>query len=68
MYQTKIDVLEALRSGKLLPKICQQYSHNKNLSDERRKMFRVALISYRIEQLQEILRNEEQPNEHPIHR
>ncbi|WKW38843.1 hypothetical protein [Enterobacter mori] len=51
MYQTKTDVLEALRSGKLLPKICQQYSHNKNLSAERRKMFRVALISYRIEQL-----------------
>lgn len=23
MYQTKTDVLEALRSGKLLPKICQ---------------------------------------------
>ncbi|AOP83828.1 hypothetical protein CSC04_1380 [Enterobacter roggenkampii] len=62
MYVSKQDVLTALHSGALREAVCASYTRNKNLSEERRKMFKVALIQYRIDKLRAILREEEKTN------
>lgn len=60
MYLTRQDVIDSLLSGDLSPRQCNVYINNKNLRPERRRMFKTALIQFRILELQAKLKRVEE--------
>lgn len=52
MYTDESTIIEALRNGRLSETACKSHIRNPRLTDERRKMFKIALMKWKLEQLQ----------------
>ncbi|CAH0148567.1 hypothetical protein SRABI13_00467 [Erwinia aphidicola] len=57
-YTNVAEVIAALEAGTVTENSVMAYARNKNLTNERRSMFRVAVYEYRIEKLKKLIKEE----------
>jgi len=57
-YKDVAEVVAALEAEMLSENAVMAYARNKNLTNERRSMFRVAVYEYRIKKLKELIKEE----------
>lgn len=57
-YKSVAEVVAALEAGTVNENSVMAYARNKNLTNERRSMFRVAVYEYRINKLKELIKLE----------
>ncbi|WP_312158405.1 hypothetical protein [Pantoea piersonii] len=54
-YKDVAEVVAALEADRVSENTVMAYARNKNLTDERRSMFKIAVYEYRIEKLKELI-------------